>query len=352
MFNRSVMSIDIGMHTTKIVIGKHKGNTVQVLDFISFRNPSNSVCNGYILDIDSMKDKLRQVINYNNMKIKKIIFTLDSTDIISRELTLPYAKDSELKKIVSFELDQYFPINFDKYIVQHKRLEDFKENEIQKTKVLATTLPKLIVEPYLELANTLDLKPVALDIHSNGIAKLFKVSRNINMKTKDNQQSTAIIDLGYSTININIIENNILRFNRLLTIQGKEIESNISNSLNFSLDDAEKVKMQQSTFEEENVPESYFEVKGIINISVNSWLEEIKKIFRFYTSRSPQNKISKIYLFGGHAHLKNIIDYFESYFEISTEVIKNMDSVYIEDCNTKNGIITESLNAISVIIRN
>src|SRR5690606_18969774 len=119
---------------------------------------------------------------------------------------------------------------------------------------------------------------------------------SINNQPQYQDQTIAVIDLGYDNINVNIISNNISKFNRLLTVGGKEIDLNIANNFNFSLEEAEKVKLEQSTFEEESASPLYFSIEELINGCVYNWLEEIQRIFKFYTSRSPENRIDRIYL--------------------------------------------------------
>ncbi len=318
---------------------------------LSFRTPLNSINDGQVTDLNKIKNKINEELSRIKVSSKKVIFTLESTTIITREVVLPYAKDEELKRILSFEIDQYFPTDLEEYVVQSRRLEDLEEDGVKKSKILVAALPKLIVKAYLELANALDLDPVALDINSNGISKLFEINSNIKNRKSDHKLTIAIIDLGYDNINVNIIDRNIPQFSRLLTIGGKEIDLNISNNFNYSFDEAEKIKIEQCTYEEDTAPSSYFIIQEVVNDCINSWLEEIQRFFKFYTSRSPENRIDKIYLCGGHAGLKGINDYFESFFEISTEVIDKISCID-NKCNLPDGTsINTFLNAIGAIIR-
>lgn len=348
MFNKNVISVDIGTSTIKLVVGRHKGNKVEVLHMTSINTPLNSIHDGQVIDLDKVKDRIKESLN--NIKTEKVIFTLESTATITREITLPYAKDEELKQILSFEIQQYFPIDLDEYVIQSKKLEDFEEDGIKRSRILVAALPKVIVKTYLELANILDLDPIALDIHSNGMAKIFEKSPTINSQIKNHDQTVAIIDLGYENINVNIIDNGILRFNRLLTVGGKEIDLNIANNFNISLAEAEKVKIEESAFKTESTVS--LAVEEVINSCVDNWLEEIQRIFKFYTSRSPENKIHKIYLFGGHAHLKNITKAFELFFDIPTEIINHVNSMDVKNSEMQDVSITNFLNAVCAIIRN
>jgi len=351
MFNKNVISIDIGSSTIKLVLGSYKGNKIEILHMASLTTPLNSVNDGQVIDLNKIKNVINEGLSSVKAKCKKVIFTLDSTAIITREVSLPYAKDEELERILAFEVEQYFPTNLDEYVIQSKKLEDFEEDGVKKSKILVAALPKLIVKTYLELANALGLEPIALDVHFNGIAKIFENNLNINNSSLNRDETIVIIDLGYDNINVHIIDKNILQFNRLLTVGGKEIDLNIANNFNFSLVEAEKVKLEQSTFEDENASSLYIAIEEVISGSIDNWLEEIQRIFKFYTSRSPENKVDKIYLYGGHANLKNISKQFELFFDIPTERIDNISAIHIKNSDIKDTSMTTFLNAISAVIR-
>ncbi len=349
MFNKNIISIDIGTSTIKLVVGNYKSNKINILHMDSLTTPLNSINDGQIIDLDKIKNLLKKSID--SIKTKKLVFTLDSTAIITRELVLPYAKNEELEKMLSFEIGQYFPIDLDEYIIQSKKLGDFEEDGVKKSRILVAALPKLIVKTYLELANLLGLKPIALDVHFNGIAKLFENNFNINEDPKNEDQTIAIIDLGYENINVNIIDKNILRFNRLLTVGGREIDLNIANKFNFSLEEAEKVKLEQGRFQDEDATPLYLAIEDVIQESIDNWLEEIQRLFKFYTSRSPGNRIDKIYLYGGHSNLKNINRNFELFFDIPTEAIRDISYIDIKNNQMKDISITTFINTISSLIR-
>lgn len=351
MFNKNIVSIDIGTSTTKLIVGNHKGGKINILHMASLSTPLNSINDGQVIDLNKIKDLIKEGIGNSKTKVNKIIFTLDSTSIITREITLPYAKNEELEKILSFEVAQYFPTDLDEYVIQSRRLDDFEEDGIKKTNILVAALPKLIVKTYLDLAKALGLEPMALDVHFNGVAKIFEGNFKINGEFGHKDQTIAVIDLGYDNINVNIIDKNISKFNRLLTVGGKEIDINIANNFNFTLEEAEKVKIEQATFNEENASPLYFAIEDLIHGCVNNWLEEIQRLFKFYTSRSPENRIHKIYLSGGHANLRYISKYFGEYFDIHTEVIKDVSCIDIKNNQIKDISVTTFLNAIGAMIR-
>ncbi|QEK12131.1 type IV pilus assembly protein PilM [Crassaminicella thermophila] len=355
MFSKNVLSVDIGTYNIKMVVGKYINNNVIIDNVFSLPTPPNVVQDGQITNIDKLKDIIYDALKNRKIKTKKVIFTLESTSIITRELLLPYVKEKDLEQMLEYEIQQQFPTTLEEYVIQYKKLEEVDEIDSKKIRILVATLPKIIAQNYLELVKKLNLKPIALDSHSNAISKLFhknvkindeQVSKNenaieinIDKNALDENKTIAIVDLGYENININIIDDGILKFSRLLTVGGKEIDIHIANTFNISLKDAEKKKR-----------ENVMLYDNIIRSCVNDWIEEMQRIFKYYTSRKPGNKIDKIYLLGGQANLTDIDQYFKENFYIPIQKIERMSNINLEHLKLDFDIKVY-LNAIGAIIR-
>ena len=175
----------------------------------------------------------------SKVKVKSVMCTIESTAIIYRELFLPISKPKVLNQMLKIEVQQNLPIELEQYIIQGRILEKIQEESTFKYRVLVAAVPKNIVKSYIQLLELLNLKPIAIDLHSNGISKLVKNSNTINDQVMIQNKTIAIIDIGYSMMNVVILENGIFRFNRLLPIGSQEIDVNIANSFNLTLE-AEK----------------------------------------------------------------------------------------------------------------
>ena len=97
-----------------------------------------------------------------------------------------------------------------------------------------------------------------------------------------------------------------------------------------------------------------YEFKTIDDISqhldvVDRWIEEIDKVFKYYTSRSVDNTIDKIFIYGGISVMKGLDTYIHERVNIPVELIKSIDNVEIVAGNEYT--LAQSLNAISAIIR-
>ncbi|WP_034429841.1 type IV pilus assembly protein PilM, partial [Caldisalinibacter kiritimatiensis] len=307
MFDKRVISVDLGNAYTKIIEGKQIRDTVLVNQAIKIKTPDNSVENGKLINKEKIKNFLNNVIKENKIKSKKVVFTIQSTSVITREMILPYAKPNELENIVKNEVEQYLPIMLDDYVIQFMILDEIKEERNKQLKVQVTALPKYIIEACLDIIKDLKLKPLALDINSNSVSKLFNKGLKINDEKYSNDKTVATIDLGHNYINVNIIKDGKSLFSRVITKGGKDIDIRLANSFNLSLEDAERRKINNyniDEFEADDITSSM--LNEIVNNTIDEWINEIGRVFQYYMSRERNFKIDMIYLYGGSSKLKGL----------------------------------------------
>lgn len=370
-----MLSIDIGSHSIKMVVGKYEKNTVTINKVVTIETPIDTFYDGEIIDMLPLKEAIAGALHNHRIKATKTVCTLESTSIITREIDMPAVKYEQMKGMLEFEIEQYLPIEIDQYIIQYKLLETFKDGELEKTKVLVTALPKKIAGDYLHLIESLGLKPIALDIHSNGVDKVFAGSVKINGVNDFSNKTIAIIDLGHTQINIIMIEKGIFKFNRLLKVGGKDIDANICNFLDLSLQEAGLRKKEIKDINEgdhhftaagsegvgEEIANGYLEketedfsstsrLMNIVKTSIDNWVGEIEKVFKYYTTRNTGNVIDEIYIYGGSGELGGMPSYLEGTFNIPTYKINAISNLNREN-NGTNINIASYVNNIGALIR-
>lgn len=326
MFNKKILSIDIGASKIKFVIGSHQKNLIIIEKSIVVDTPKDCIHDGKILDSKLLVSCIEKTLKDNSIKEKNVTLTIHSTAIINREMVMPYIAKDELDGAVRLQIEQYLPVALDDYDVEYKILEDFTENNEKKIRILIAALPKDITKSYLEVVNTLKLIPVSLDFHSNCISKLFIGKQLfINGENFSQEKTVAFIDLGYSSLIINIISNDVLRFSRYTTNGCKDIDINIANAMNTTIEEAEKQRLNDGKL---IISDSDFSrLNNIITASVNTWIQDIQRVFQYHTSRNNQNRIDAVFLYGGGAYINSICEYFSQLLNINTSKIESISSI-------------------------
>ncbi|AKL95278.1 type IV pilus assembly protein PilM [Clostridium aceticum] len=361
--NKEVLALDIGSHSVKAVVGKYEKNKIIIYNAFTIPIPFECYDDGKIINMLELKEALKKALEENQIKTKETICTIESTFVITRELLLPVVQEEELKEMVHYEVEQYLPIELDKYVIQHKIIEELTEENVNKYRILVAALPIEIAWDHFELLEFLDLSPVALDLHSNAICKLLDADIMINNTETIENKTIALIDLGHSHINVMIIENGVYKFNRLMDLGSGSMDMIIANYLNIDLDEVQKQKaaiknisagMEEAAVSNEPVPlEKSIATDTVLDVvksSLDNWVDEINRVFKYYTSRSAGNRINSIFIYGGNTGFKGLDQYMTKVFGITTVKVKEISSIEVLDQSTADAL-SMYLNAIASLIR-
>jgi len=350
--NGQVLTMDIGSYNIKLVVGSYNKTSVHIDHMVCIATPLGVYEDGAIRNIEKLKSSIEEILLKGHIKTKQTICTLESTSIITREITLPSVKANEMIEMLEFEIQQYLPFDLNQYMIQYKILEEYQDDEGKKNNILVAAMPKGIADGYLNLLDSLNLKPIALDIHSNTADKLFSGSCQINNDPPLENSTIALIDLGHRQSNVSILSKGNYKFNRLVSIGGRNIDQNIANFLSLSIEDAilRKVAIKNIIEAANDDFSSKSKIISIMKSCIDNWIEEYERVFKYYMTRTTGNQIDHIYLYGGSSNIGGIEKYFEEAFNIPTSKIEKITRVNTEAIQS-DGDLASYVNAIGAIIR-
>lgn len=346
-----MVSIDLGSQNIHLVCGRYNKGKIEVGKAVLMPLPEGIFRDGKIEDFKTLKESIKSTISGSKIKCRNTVLTIQSTSVITRDLTLPTVKHEELDNMVKYEIEQYLPIVATEYIIEYTLIEELVENGVKQSKIQVAAMPKNMVENYLNLVKETGLKPVALDIHSNAVAKLFSIPMSINQDTYSLDRTIAFVDMGYRSIIIHILAKGKPAFSRIITLGAREIDSEISISCNLTLEQAEAKKIKEARLDQRSYEVDLDDgFQDIVRSKIDIWLSEIQKIFQYYISRSTGNRIDGIYLFGGSSKLNGLARYVEQALNIRTLKIERL-SLIKTGKDVENFNHGDYINALGGLIR-
>ena len=351
--NNKILSIDIGSKSIKMVNGVQKGKKVVVDKAVTVDTPAGAFSDGYITNIIGIKEAMIRGLKDMDHKAKHVVFTSKSTSVITRIIEVPVAKDKEMNSLIEFEIKQYLPINFEDYIVRFKKLNEFDDGKLKKCRVSVGVYPKDMAKGYWELAKELKLIPIALDLSSNCVNKLFNMDNvKINFENYSIYDTVAVIDLGYDQLELNIISNGVLEFTRIIQGGGSFIDGNIASHLGIDTHTAEGKKFKLCNLRQGKVlaDEEKQTINDAVKLVLNRWQNDFNRMFDYFKSKNREVQISKIYTYGGTSDIKGLDEYMRTLFDVPIEKLETMSNIITIDLAYDIGI-ERYLNAIGAIIR-
>lgn len=313
-----------------------------------FNTPEGTVADGHIVDLAGLVMEIRKQLKTRKITPKRVVFTITSTEVVTRELLLPSVKNKEIAQMIAFEVDKLLPIQMDQYILAYSVLAKVvTEDTTVKSRVLVAAMPKAMAQGYWWLAGKLQLKPLSLTIHACSIAQLFQEEMQLNGKDFDLGMKAVFLDIGYSFTECNVIHKGNLLFHRTINMGDRSL---ITETGFYDLDD-KKIGVDRFSKEEHSVAENT-QGQGPAAIKIESlgtWLQEIRRVLWYFSSLNPENKLEKIILTGECTDIPGLAEYVTEIMEIPAEVLDSI-SIVNREKDWKNSL-KYYLNAIGAIKR-
>lgn len=338
-FTKPVVSFDFGSESIKVVEGRYVNGQLKVMTY--FTVPTQGVLeDGRIINEKLLIKNLETALKEHQVKAKYVVCTLNSTQIINRELFVPVVEEDELDTVVRFEIQQFLPINLSDYLVQYVILDQVEVNGEPRLKLNVVTFPEKMAAVYYKVLKEVGLKPYALDVTYNALGKLANYAELLNDVT-DLEGAVAFVDMGAQSIDLNIFTNGNVQFTRLIKSGGMTINERL-NQLPDDMSIKSAASLENADLNGEEV------ISRILRLSVDEMMYELERVLQFYRNKSVGNQIDHIFILGGYSNINGLETYMSEKLSISTSQLKGLNNVDFSDSSIQ---VHEYANAIGAMIR-
>lgn len=376
-----VISIEIGLQTTKMCEVSLKKNNPQVYNCISFPTPEDTFEDGYIRDkykfVAVVKDKIKEA----NLKSNKVIFTVASNKIANREVILPIINEKHIQDVVNTNASEYFPVDVSDYILTYSIIEKIVTKTEKKMRLLVLAAPNNLIKNYYNVAELLGLEVEAIDYIGNSIFHVIKkqVTTGSNLVIQMNDQTTLIsifednvlqlqrtVSYGTSTLVNEITSNKELKIQNdyealQLLFQQKLIhqrldgtsdtsESRLDSSLKDAIEEA-AVTLSFIGTSDTNGIVNYTQIKEDVTDSLRYLVNNIVRVIDYYSTKSKKS-MDTIYLTGQGTKLIGFEELLRNETGIETKKLEYSSVVNLhKKLNTDNLELNEFISCIGATIK-
>ena len=281
--SNKVISIEIGLQSIKICEVSLKKNNPRLYRCITLPTPENLFNDGYIRDNNRLAMLLKEKIKEAKINSKRVIFTISSTKIASREVTLPPVRISKIQEIISTNASEYFPVDLSHYTISYRILERVNKKDDKKLRLYLLAAPNKLVENYYDLAKLMGLRLVATDYVGNSSYQI--------LKSQVKEGSSLFIQIGDHSSLISVIDNGILMLQRTISYGEHEFQNQLEEA------QAEAATSRISYDGEEDIVTSPIDAKGSITDSHRYFVSNVLRILNYNYSIN-NKRVHGIYLLG------------------------------------------------------
>ena len=190
--NNRVLSIEIGNSFTKICEIDYKVKKPKVYKVLTVETPEGVVVDGMLQPTQEYADHLVNALGTNGIRTKRVIFTISSTRVASREVQIPNVKASKIEALVKTNANDYFPVDLTQYEIGHYLAGGLTEEG--KLRVMALAVPKALLNSYYQLAQMCGWEVECFDYSSNSLYQILRdeKSEKVTMMIKIDENNTIV----------------------------------------------------------------------------------------------------------------------------------------------------------------
>jgi type IV pilus assembly protein PilM len=265
----------------------------------------DTVVDGAIMDAPLVAGAIGTIFDRQEIKTRSVATAVSGHSVIVKRVNLPVMTDEELYDRIQSEASQHIPFDISDVNLDFQLL-DSAESQMD---VLLVAVKKDKILNHTNVLAQAGKTPTVVDIDAFALQNCYEVNYD-----PDPTQTVALLNIGASVMNINIVRGGAPLFTRDVSVGGNQYTDALQKELDLSYEDAERLKKGE---EVAGVNEEH---RGTILRSVSDILIlEIQKTFDFFRATASGENIQRIYLAGGTARVPGLVDLLREEFALPVE---------------------------------
>lgn len=342
--NKSMVGVDIGSSSVKAVELQGKSGSFQLLSLGYQSLQADSIVDGQIMELNSVANAISQIFNEHKIKTTRVAAGVNGHSVIVKNIVLPQMTEAELEESFSWHAEEHIPFDISDVNLDYHVMD--KSDDAIHVLMAACKRDKVAnLKQTIQLAGK---QPAVIDVDAFALQNCYELNYDPQAG-----EIVALLNIGASTTNINILNGVRSVFTRDATFGGNQYTSLLQKELGLTFDQAEQVKRGMP------IPEGIEqrEIAPIMDTVSDILALEIQKTMDFYraTVEDGESAVGKILVSGGGSKLKGLIEFLSKRFEMPVELFDPFRKIRVDsrgfDPEYMREIVPEMAIAVGLALR-
>jgi len=317
---KDIVGLDIGSKHIKIVQLKDVKGKYQLERLgISTLEPE-LIVDGSILDSSRVIEAIKGLITNTNIKVKDAALSLSGhSSVIIKRVSFQQMSEDELSESIKFEAEQYIPFDIEDVNLDFQILGPGDKENMMDVLIVAAKKDK--INEYVTVAKGAGLNPLIVDVDAFALENMYEL--NYEMKTDEN---VALVNVGASMININILKGGISVFTRDSAVGGNLHTEALQKEFTISYANAEKLKQEGKM---EGISQE--DMKAVLVSTSEDIIAEISRSFDYFRDSTNLQDINEVILLWWGALTTGFMTLLTERFGINTTMAESLKNITVPD---------------------
>ncbi len=307
--SKTIVGLDIGSSSIKAVELKRSRGGIEVAHLGVEPLGSDVVVDSMIMDSPSVSSAITKLFTDNAIKTRAVATSVSGHSVIVKPISIATRSEHELDDTIKSEAAQHIPFDIDVVNIDYQLLSEDLSGPQMDIVLVAVKKDKIL--NYTNVLNMAGKTPAVVDIDAFALQNCYEYNYEPAPGT-----TVALLNLGASVMNINIVKGSKPLFTRDVSVGGHQYTDSLQKELDLSFDDAEALKLGRkvgTVSEDAKVP--------ILQQVTEIIVLEIQKTFDFFRATAAGEHIERIFLAGGSSKVTGLIEALRQEFSLPVEIL-------------------------------
>ena len=336
---KSVAGLDVGSSSIKMVELDGKGNNLNLVSFGYENLPGDTIVDGQIMELNVVSDVIQNVCTTHNVSADKVVTGVSGHSVIIKNIVLPPMSREELEESIDWHAEEHIPYDLSEVSLDYQVTAETPD----AMHVLIAACKRERIDQMKQAIQLAGKQPVVIDVDTFALQNCYEV----NYQPTDSQVVT-LLNIGASTMNVNIVKGTRSLFTRDITIGGSQFTDVLQRSLGVSYQQAEALKRGVATaadgIEEKSIEPLMHNVTEMV-------ANEIQKTFDFYRATAEEQVVvQKVLISGGGSKLNGLAQDLSRRLELPVEVMNPFRNINVDSNKFDPAYLNEIMPDMAVAV--
>lgn len=346
--HESAVGIDIGSGSIKVMHAEPTKQGIRISHVAMCPTPPEAVKEGVVVNVPEVAAAIQFAMRSAGIRASSAVTAIAGPGVVVRNVQIPCMSEQVFRKSIAFEAGKYVSSSVEDSVVEFEIVSEVGDGQMN---VLLVAAPKAIVDSKVAAIEHAGLDPLAVDVEA------FATFRTLIEQSDDpslRESTIALLDVGASHTEINLICKGKLELTRTIPIAGRSLTNAIKNAENCTDDEAEQKKYELDLTELVGQPAGSASNPAlkVLQSLVDEMLREVRRSVNYYQSQLPEGAaeaaIDRLIFTGGTSRLQGLLPYAGSRLSVEVSIGSPMLSDLMSALPSQSGVSDEDVPLFTV----
>lgn len=338
---KQLVGLDIGSSAIKLVQLKESKGRYYLQKFGVKPLEPEVIVDGTVMDEGRVVSAIRELFEEANVKNKQVAISISGHAVIIKKISLPPMPDEELEGQVKLAAEQYIPFDINEVNIDFHVLPADSSGDGQgEMSVILVAAKKDKINELTELVKGAGLMPMVMDVDAFAIENMHAINYPMAQ-----DETTAIVNVGASVMNVNIIRGGVSLFTRDIPLGGNRYTEAIQREMGLSYEEAEETKKGEGA----NTTTSG-SVENVIDSVNGEVASEIARTVDYFKTSGANAGLDRVLVCGGVARVKGLVQQLTDRMQTPVEVANPFGEIDISGADVDQETLAELAPLASVAV--